>query len=127
MDDYRRQITDLELDADVELFPGYVPDDEVAGLFRASDLIVLPYRSGSQTGIAPLAAALGKPVVSTDAGGISEALPEAHVAPAKDPDGLAHVIIGSLGDPAASALGTWEEWARIICSLATTGLRPGGS
>jgi glycosyltransferase involved in cell wall biosynthesis len=120
VDDTRRQISDLELDADVKLFPGYVPDDEVAALFRASDLIVLPYRSGSQTGIAPLAAALGKPVVSTDAGGISEALPEARVAPVDDPAGLAGVIVDSLRNPdrPGPPPGTWEEWARTICSLA---------
>lgn len=121
-DEYRRQVADLGLEADVKLFPGYVPDHEVAGLFRASDLIVLPYRAGSQTGIAPLAAALGKPVVSTEAGGISEAMPAARVAPVGDPAGLARAILDSLRDPnpAASPPGTWEEWARTICSLGAT-------
>jgi glycosyltransferase involved in cell wall biosynthesis len=120
VDEYRRQIADLGLDADVELFPGYVPDEEVAPLLRVSDLIVLPYRSGSQTGIAPLAAALGKPAVSTDAGGISEALPEARVAPAGDPAALAQVIVDALRnpDPTGPPRGTWEEWARTIRSLA---------
>jgi glycosyltransferase involved in cell wall biosynthesis len=118
--EYRREVAALRLEADVKLFPGYVPDDEVVGLFQASDLVVLPYRSGSQTGIAPLAAALGKPVVSTAAGGISEALPAARIAPVADPSGLAQVIIDSLRDPqpAGPPPGTWEEWARTICSLA---------
>jgi glycosyltransferase involved in cell wall biosynthesis len=121
-DEYRRQVAELGLDADVKLFPGYVPDAEVAALFRASDLIVLPYRSGSQTGIAPLAAALGKPVVSTDAGGISEALPTARIAPVGDPAGLAGVIVDTLRhpQPAGPPLETWDMWARTICSLGAT-------
>jgi glycosyltransferase involved in cell wall biosynthesis len=119
---YRRQVAELGLDDDVKLFPGYVPDDEVAALFRTSDAVVLPYRSGSQTGIAPLAAALGKPIVSTAAGGISEALPAARIAPVGDPTGLARVILDSLRDPRPTgpASGTWEEWARTICSLGGT-------
>jgi glycosyltransferase involved in cell wall biosynthesis len=117
---FRRQISALKLDGDVKLFPNYVPDNEVAALFRVSALVVLPYRTGSQTGIAPLAAALGKPIVSTAAGGISEAVPGERVARPGDPIGLADQIVSSLRNPdtAVRPTSTWEEWAETILSSA---------
>jgi len=119
-DEFSRQIAELKLQDDVKLFPGYVPDEEVAALFRVSDLVVLPYRTGSQTGIAPLAAALGRPVVSTAAGGISEGAPTTRVAPTGNPIGLADTIVSSLRNPDAVVWSTttWAEWAGTILSSA---------
>jgi glycosyltransferase involved in cell wall biosynthesis len=50
----------------------YVPDAEVAGLFHATDLLVLPYIEASQSGVAALAAAFGTPVVASDVGELGE-------------------------------------------------------
>ena len=41
-------------------------------LLAAADLVVLPYRSGSQSAVAPLALAAGLPVLSTRVGGLPE-------------------------------------------------------
>ena len=38
----------------------------------ATDLVVLPYRSGSQSAVAPLALSAGLPVLCTRVGGLSE-------------------------------------------------------
>lgn len=120
VDSYREQIARLGLEDDVRLVPHYVADGEVAALFRLADLVVLPYRSGSQTGVAPLAAEFGKPVVVTDAGGIREGLGTAvRVATAGRPDQLASTIVDSLQHPEIPGPppATWERWRDVILSL----------
>ncbi len=52
----------------------FIGNDEVADLFAACDIVVLPYISASQSGILALAFGFGKPVVATDAGSIGEVL-----------------------------------------------------
>ena len=47
----------------VQLRLGWVPEAEVPLLLAAADLVVLPYRSGSQSAVAPLALAAGRPVI----------------------------------------------------------------
>jgi glycosyltransferase involved in cell wall biosynthesis len=118
IDDYRRQVVELGLEGDVRFFPGYVPDSEVVPLISVVDLVVLPYRSGSQTGIGPLAATLGRPVVATDAGGISESA-ATRVVRAGDRLGLAAAIVECLrvAPPPRAAAGSWDDWSDAIRAL----------
>jgi len=58
----------------VTLEDRWVPDSELAALISAARLLVLPYREASQSGVIPLALALGVPVVTTDVGGLPEQL-----------------------------------------------------
>ena len=46
----------------------YIPDDEVAQIFSASDLCVLPYRSATQSGIASIAKFYQLPMIVTPVG-----------------------------------------------------------
>ncbi len=55
-----------------EFIDRYIPNEEVSLYFRASDLVVLPYRSATQSGVVPIAYACNRPVVVTDVGGLSE-------------------------------------------------------
>jgi glycosyltransferase involved in cell wall biosynthesis len=50
----------------------WLPETEVPRYLGAADLVVLPYRSGSQSAVAPLALAAGIPVLSTRVGGLPE-------------------------------------------------------
>ncbi len=68
----RTQVQRLGLEDRVGLRFGWVPEPEVAGLLAAADLVVLPYRSGSQSAVAPLALGAGVPVLSTSVGGLPE-------------------------------------------------------
>ncbi|NTU67735.1 MAG: glycosyltransferase [Chlorobiaceae bacterium] len=54
----------------VQLLPGYVSADRLAPLFAAADAVVLPYRSATQSGVAPLALSHGVPVIACDAGAL---------------------------------------------------------
>lgn len=80
----------------VRLLNRYIPDDEVEALFRAADVTVLPYRSGTQSGVTHVAYALGSPVIATEVGGITETVRDGETgltcAP-EDPEALARTIV----------------------------------
>ena len=80
---------------------GYHPVSEVAKFFRAADVVVLPYRSASQSGIAQLAFAFGVPVVATRVGGLPEVIEHERTGLLVDPGdehGLAEAITRLLTD-----------------------------
>jgi glycosyltransferase involved in cell wall biosynthesis len=65
-------IGELGLADRVTLRPGYVPADEIPGLFGAADALVLPYREATASQNALLAFAHGVPVITTTAGALAE-------------------------------------------------------
>jgi len=69
---YRDKIETLKLGASVKLLNKFIPNEEVAKYFEPSDLVVLPYRSATQSGILNLAYGFYKPVLVTDVGGLAE-------------------------------------------------------
>lgn len=81
---------------------GYVPVSDVSRYFAAADVLVMPYRHVSQSGVLFLALSLGLPVVATRVGGLPETLRDGEsgllVAP-DAPGELADALIRILGDP----------------------------
>lgn len=57
---------------DVTVERRWVPETEVASLFDAADVLVLPYFEASQSGVLATALALGVPTVATPVGGLRE-------------------------------------------------------
>ena len=70
----RALIGELELAGRVTLRPGYVPADQIPGLFAQADALVLPYRSATSSQNAWLAFEYGVPVVVTRAGTLADAV-----------------------------------------------------
>jgi glycosyltransferase involved in cell wall biosynthesis len=58
--------------AGVRFVPRFLPDEQVAALFRRADVAVLPYRVADQSGVLFTALAFGVPVVATAVGGFPE-------------------------------------------------------
>lgn len=82
--------------ARVTLLDRYVSNSESAALFRAADVVVLPYRSATQSAVVQLAFGFGVPVITTSVGGLPEAVTHEQsgfVVPPDDPDALAEAII----------------------------------
>jgi len=93
----------LEL-GDRLVFTGFVRD--VARTLSAFDLVVFPSLWEGTPLTAFEALAMGKPIVSTDADGLTDILTdrrEAWVVPRRDPAALADAIVGLARDPAARA------------------------
>lgn len=93
---YRRLAAAAGGDSAVRLLERYIPDEEVEALFMAADLVALPYRSATQSGVTHVAYALGVPVITTDVGGLAETVRPGvtgMVVPPERPDALAAAIV----------------------------------
>ena len=71
---YRDLIRILEIEGSVMEVLRYVSNEEIATFFYATDVVVLPYREVSQSGVLQIAYAFGLPVVATAVGGFLEAI-----------------------------------------------------
>ncbi|MGA9139544.1 MAG: glycosyltransferase [Methanocella sp.] len=58
----------------ITLVDRYVSDDEVGKYFSAADIVVLPYLRASQSAVAHVAMAFGKPIVVSRVGGLQESM-----------------------------------------------------
>ena len=88
---------------------GFVTMDRAAELFAASDVVALPYRVASQSGVLLLAYGFGRPVVAYPVGGLAEAVVDGEtgwLTAQPDPGALADVL------RAAVAAGPEERAAR---------------
>lgn len=54
----------------------YVPNEDVKYYFCASDLVMQPYRSASQSAVTPVAYHFERPMLVTNVGGLAEPVPD---------------------------------------------------
>jgi glycosyltransferase involved in cell wall biosynthesis len=64
-----RLIAELGIASRVRLMDRYIPNEEIGPYFSAADLLLLPYVSATQSGIAQIAYSLDLPVVASRVGG----------------------------------------------------------
>jgi glycosyltransferase involved in cell wall biosynthesis len=81
---------------------GYI--NEVDALIREADVFVMSSREEGLGSVILHALALGKPVVSTAAGGIPEILDPRSLVPVADAHALAHKVVATLAAPTPSSL-----------------------
>ena len=101
---YLRLIRELGLERNVRIENRYIPNEEVQNFFEQADVLVLPYVSASQSGVARIAFSNALPIIASDAGGLSETVAEninGLLFPARDSNALAdriiHYFAGNLG------------------------------
>lgn len=95
-EDYFRLIEELNIKDYIRLVEGYIPDEEVEQYFAATDLVVLPYESATQSGIVQIAYGFEKPVVVTDVGGLPDVVlngKTGYVVPSKEPGKIADAVV----------------------------------
>ena len=99
---YQAQIESLALQDHIELHLGYVPLQAMSQFFRSAQVVALPYRSASQSGVLFGAYAFGRPVVATQCGGLAEYVKPGRtglLVPVADPRALARALIELLSAP----------------------------
>jgi glycosyltransferase involved in cell wall biosynthesis len=92
---YERLMSNLGIARAVDVRNRFLPDEEVATLFAACDVVVQPYTSATQSGVAQIAFHFERPMILTDVGGLAEIVDDGHaglVVPPRDPDALAEAI-----------------------------------
>ena len=75
-DEYFKKIEELNLNDRVNIVNEFVPNEEVGKYFSVSDVVVLPYKSGTQSGVLNIAYGFHKPVVVTRVGSLQDDVEE---------------------------------------------------
>lgn len=95
-------------DARVTVRAGHVPDAEVPDLIAGATCVALPYRQASQSGVGSLVKRHGRPLVTTEVGGLPELVADGSglLVPPEDAGRLADALVRVLSDrPLAERLG----------------------
>lgn len=71
-DNYLRLIEELRIEDAVKVISEYIPNEEVSLYFSATDVVILPYVSGTGSGIVQIAFGFNKPVIATKVGCLPE-------------------------------------------------------
>jgi glycosyltransferase involved in cell wall biosynthesis len=134
---YRALMRQHRLGSHVLLQATYIPDEEVALYFSAADVVVQPYVSATQSGVAQIAYHFRKPLIVTDVGGLGEIVPHEQagfVVPPDDPERLAAAIDRFFAEGWAARLQTGIEaqcerfsWDRLYEALEGLICRPGAA
>lgn len=86
----------------VELQEDFIPSEAVPALFQRAAVVVLPYTDATQSGVAALAFAFGRPVIATDTGALPEVVIHGRtglLTPPRAPAQLADALAELLLDP----------------------------
>lgn len=95
-EDYLEMIKETKVENRIKLVDQYVPDTQIQKYFAASDLVVLPYESATQSGIVQIAYGFSKPVIATEVGGLPDVVlheKTGFLVPAKDHQALAEAVV----------------------------------
>ncbi|MBN1673016.1 MAG: glycosyltransferase family 4 protein [Kiritimatiellae bacterium] len=114
------RIRELGIESSVRIDDTYTPNEAIPALFRSADLVALPYREATGSGVANLAIEFERPLVVTDVGSLPETVVPGRtgwIARARDPEDLAACVLQALrAGPQRDALralhreraGSWE-------------------
>jgi len=109
----------------------FIPNEDVAAFFCASDVVVLPYESATQSGIVQVAYHYDRPVIVTSVGGLPEMVPDGRtgfVVPPRDPEAIADAVMRFYSEKREAAFSrniriekrkySWDRMAEAVEALA---------
>lgn len=120
---------ELGLEGRIHWFTDFVPDNKVRYFFCASDIIVQPYISATQSGVTQIGYHFEKPMLVTNVGGLAEIIPDGKVGyvVTPEPQAVADALVDFFANNRADSFteGLIEEkkkydWSRMTAAL--TGL-----
>jgi len=124
---YNKLLDTPELQSRVQLLDSYIPQEQVARYFCAADLVMLPYRSVTGSGVVKLAYSFGRPVVVSNVGAMSDIVNQGktgYLVPPDDPQALAQCVNKHFAvnrqqqmDAAALEHGQQYTWLPVISAL----------
>jgi len=72
---YTKLIKKLDIESEVIKYSEFIKDEEVVNFFCASDIVALPYKTATQSGVTQIAYHFEKPMLVTHVGGLAEIVP----------------------------------------------------
>lgn len=128
--EYLELIAQNKMEDFLSIYDGYIPDREVEQYFAASDLVVLPYESATQSGIVQIAYGFERPVVATNVGGLPDVVLDektGYLVPPQNPEALADAVVRFFEEQKAGEFAenirkeasrySWDRMRENICSL----------
>lgn len=116
----------------ITVHDGYIPDKEVEKFFAASDLVVLPYISATQSGIVQIAYDFEKPIVATNVGGLPDVVNDGrtgYIVKSESADAIVDAVVDFFGNDRAADFTqgvkdetyrfSWERMVEIVGELLT--------
>jgi len=85
---YQNLIKELKLDNIVKVLNRFVKNEEVGLYYGMSDLVILPYRSATQSAVLNVSYSFLKPVVATKVGGLKEFVDDGETGFLVDPESV---------------------------------------
>jgi len=73
---YSKLIEKSQNKNNIKVFEQYIPDSMVSTFFSAADVLVLPYRSATQSGVIAIAIQMEIPMIATDVGSLGSSIKE---------------------------------------------------
>jgi len=73
-EEYLKKINELEIKKNVKIFDEYIQNEKIGLFFSASDVVVMPYKSLSNSAILQIALSFNKPVIGTRVGALKEVI-----------------------------------------------------
>ncbi len=97
---YTDMIRENNLERWVELRTDFIPDDQVNLYFSASDIVVQPYKSATQSGVTQIAYHFNKPMLVTNVGGLAEIVPDGKIGYVVEPEvqSIANALVDFYGN-----------------------------
>ncbi|MBK7632184.1 MAG: glycosyltransferase [Ignavibacteriales bacterium] len=92
---YLNIIKEHRLDKNIILKTDFIPTNEVKYYFSCCDVVILPYKSATQSGIVQIAVNFKKPVIATNVGGLAEVIvneESGYIVEKENPKALAQAI-----------------------------------
>ncbi|MGZ7080835.1 MAG: glycosyltransferase, partial [Thermoanaerobaculia bacterium] len=106
----------------------FIPDSEIATYFSAADVVLAPYRTEAQSGVALTAYHFARPVIASNVGGLPEIVDSEFIVPPDDPAALANAIDRFFESDRATMerraaerarMYSWPEYAEVFKDLLT--------
>jgi len=116
-EEMRRRIEASPARERIRLVARYVPDPEVPLYFSAADVLCLPYRRASQSGVAHIGMSFGLPIVVSRVGGLSESMAEyegTSFVPAGDVEALNRALTSAFKAGARKFSPPSRGWEQVI-------------
>ncbi len=88
---YQHMIDITNISGNVKMISRFVPSEEINQYFSAADVVVLPYKSATQSGIVQLAYHFNKPCIVTDVGGLAEVVIDGETGFVVEPENAAAI------------------------------------
>ncbi len=119
-DDLRRLANEIDVSDSVTITDKYVSDSDMSAMLQNCHIVLLPYRSATQSGLVPLATASLRPIVATPVGGLPEQVQpgiSGVVASGTDPTSVALALESVINNLDGFTYATADSWDEIASKL----------